>query len=55
MPKPAGFRFVHTHVVAGADLTRGTYTGQAAPVDLMRKLVKRALSPVTIREEEEEQ
>jgi FtsP/CotA-like multicopper oxidase with cupredoxin domain len=32
VPKPAGFRFVHTHVVAGADLTRGTYTGQAAPV-----------------------
>lgn len=31
-PKPAGFRFVHTHVVAGDDLTRGTYTGQAAPV-----------------------
>src|SRR5471032_364041 len=32
VPKPAGFRFVHTHVVAGADLTSGTYTGQAAPV-----------------------
>jgi FtsP/CotA-like multicopper oxidase with cupredoxin domain len=32
VPKPAGFRFVHTHVAAGADLTRGTYTGQAAPV-----------------------
>ena len=32
MPKPAGFRFYHTHVVAGADLHRGTYTGQAGPV-----------------------
>jgi FtsP/CotA-like multicopper oxidase with cupredoxin domain len=32
VPKPAGFRFVHTHVTAGSDLTRGTYTGQAAPV-----------------------
>ena len=32
MPKPAGFRFYHTHVPAGADLNRGTYTGQAGPV-----------------------
>ena len=32
VPKPAGFRFVHSHVIAGADLARGTYTGQAAPV-----------------------
>jgi FtsP/CotA-like multicopper oxidase with cupredoxin domain len=32
VPGPAGFRFVHTHVMAGADLNRGTYTGQAAPV-----------------------
>jgi FtsP/CotA-like multicopper oxidase with cupredoxin domain len=31
-PKPAGFRFYHTHVVAGADLNRGTYTGQAGAV-----------------------
>jgi len=31
-PKPAGFRFYHTHVVAGGDLNRGTYTGQAGPV-----------------------
>jgi FtsP/CotA-like multicopper oxidase with cupredoxin domain len=31
-PKPAGFRFLHTHVVAGGDLNRGTYSGQAAPV-----------------------
>src|SRR5207248_6399559 len=26
VPKPAGFRFYHTHVVAGGDLNRGTYT-----------------------------
>jgi FtsP/CotA-like multicopper oxidase with cupredoxin domain len=32
VPGPAGFRFVHTHVAAGNDLGRGTYTGQAAPV-----------------------
>ena len=31
VPKPAGFRFYHTHVAAGADLNRGTYTGQAGP------------------------
>jgi FtsP/CotA-like multicopper oxidase with cupredoxin domain len=31
-PRPAGFRFYHTHVAAGADLNRGTYTGQAGPV-----------------------
>ena len=32
VPKPRGFRFYHTHVVAGSDLSRGTYTGQAGPV-----------------------
>jgi FtsP/CotA-like multicopper oxidase with cupredoxin domain len=32
VPKPSGFRFAHTHVVAGSDLNRGTYTGEAAPV-----------------------
>jgi FtsP/CotA-like multicopper oxidase with cupredoxin domain len=31
-PKPSGFRFYHTHVAAGGDLNRGTYTGQAGPV-----------------------
>lgn len=31
-PRPSGFRFYHTHVVAGADLNRGTYTAQAGPV-----------------------
>lgn len=32
VPRPAGFRFYHTHVAAGGDLNRGTYTGQAGPV-----------------------
>ena len=32
VPKPAGFCFYHSHVPAGADLNRGTYTGQAGPV-----------------------
>jgi FtsP/CotA-like multicopper oxidase with cupredoxin domain len=32
VPKPAGFRFYHTHVVPGNNLSRGTYTGQAGPV-----------------------
>ncbi len=32
VPKPSGFRFYHTHVLAGADLNRGTYTGQAGPL-----------------------
>jgi FtsP/CotA-like multicopper oxidase with cupredoxin domain len=31
-PKPTGFRLYHTHVVAGHDLNRGTYTGQVGPV-----------------------
>ena len=31
-PRPSGFRFYHTHVVAGSDLNRGTYTGQAGAV-----------------------
>jgi FtsP/CotA-like multicopper oxidase with cupredoxin domain len=31
-PKPSGFRFYHTHVTAGGDLDRGTYTGQAGAV-----------------------
>ena len=32
VPKPAGFRFYHTHVVPKDDLGRGTYTGQAGPI-----------------------
>ena len=32
VPKPSGFRFVHTHVTSGSHLNLGTYTGQSAPV-----------------------
>jgi FtsP/CotA-like multicopper oxidase with cupredoxin domain len=32
VPKPAGFRFYHTHVLVGGDLNRGTYTGQVGRV-----------------------
>lgn len=32
IPRPTGFRFYHTHVMAGADLNRGTYTGLTGPV-----------------------
>jgi FtsP/CotA-like multicopper oxidase with cupredoxin domain len=31
-PKPAGFRFHHTHVPAYGDLNRGLYTGLSGPV-----------------------
>ena len=31
-PRPAGMRWVHSHVMSGADLSRGTYTGQFAVV-----------------------
>jgi FtsP/CotA-like multicopper oxidase with cupredoxin domain len=31
-PKPAGFRFYHTHLRAGADLSAGVYSGQIGPV-----------------------
>ncbi|MEO6800438.1 MAG: multicopper oxidase domain-containing protein [Rhodanobacter sp.] len=31
-PGPTGLRYYHTHVRAGADLTRGLYSGQAGPV-----------------------
>jgi FtsP/CotA-like multicopper oxidase with cupredoxin domain len=31
-PGPSGFRFYHTHLVAGADLSLGLYNGQAGPV-----------------------
>lgn len=36
VPKPAGLRFYHTHVAAGGNLDRGTYTGQAGPVYIER-------------------
>ena len=32
VPQPSGLRFYHTHVIAGGDLNRGTYTGQAGPI-----------------------
>lgn len=31
-PQPSGLRFYHTHVRAGADLTRGQYSGLVGPV-----------------------
>ena len=31
-PRPAGFRFYHTHTRAGADLSAGVYSGQVGPV-----------------------
>ena len=31
-PGPAGFRFYHTHVTAGANLAAGQYTGEVGPV-----------------------
>jgi FtsP/CotA-like multicopper oxidase with cupredoxin domain len=31
-PAPSGFRFYHTHVRAGADLSRGQYSGLVGPV-----------------------
>jgi FtsP/CotA-like multicopper oxidase with cupredoxin domain len=37
-PKPAGFRFAHSHAAAGVNLARGTYTGQVAPVYIEPKL-----------------
>ena len=48
------------HVITGVDmfvrqaaLQFRLFTGRDAPIDLMRSLVKRALSPVTIREEDD--
>jgi FtsP/CotA-like multicopper oxidase with cupredoxin domain len=38
LPKPSGFRFYHTHVAAGGDLNRGTYTAQAGPVYIEPRL-----------------
>ena len=32
IPRPAGFRFYHTHMVAGGDLGAGQYSGQVGPV-----------------------
>ena len=32
VPRPSGYRFYHTHVRAGANLSAGQYTGQVGPV-----------------------
>ena len=32
IPKPAGLRFYHTHILAGANLAAGQYSGQVGPV-----------------------
>ena len=32
VPRPAGYRFYHTHIRAGADLSRGQYSGQVGHV-----------------------
>ncbi|MGH7033498.1 MAG: multicopper oxidase family protein, partial [Stellaceae bacterium] len=32
VPGPAGFRFYHSHVTAGIDLSAGTYSGQSGPL-----------------------
>src|SRR5580704_3851685 len=32
VPKPSGFRFYHTHVRAGSDLSAGQYSGLVGPV-----------------------
>jgi 3-dehydroquinate dehydratase/shikimate dehydrogenase len=49
------------HVITGVDmfvrqaaLQFQLFTGQEAPLDLMRSVIKRALSPVILRDEEEE-
>jgi FtsP/CotA-like multicopper oxidase with cupredoxin domain len=31
-PRPAGFRFYHSHVIPMANLTKGTYSGQIGPL-----------------------
>lgn len=37
-PGPAGFRFYHTHLRAGADLHAGQYSGQVGPVYIEPKI-----------------
>jgi FtsP/CotA-like multicopper oxidase with cupredoxin domain len=32
IPRPSGLRFYHTHIMAGANLNAGQYTGQVGPV-----------------------
>lgn len=38
-PGPSGFRFYHTHVVAGGNLAAGQYTGEVGPVYIEPKKV----------------
>jgi FtsP/CotA-like multicopper oxidase with cupredoxin domain len=38
VPQPSGLRFTHSHVRAGADLSRGTFSGQVAPVYIEPKV-----------------
>jgi FtsP/CotA-like multicopper oxidase with cupredoxin domain len=38
IPGPSGLRYAHSHAGAGADLTRGTFSGQAAPVYIEPKI-----------------
>jgi FtsP/CotA-like multicopper oxidase with cupredoxin domain len=37
IPKPSGFRFYHTHIRAGSDLSRGQYSGLVGPVYIESK------------------
>ncbi len=46
-PKPAGFRFYHTHVVAEGDLNRGTYTGQVGAG--LHRAEERSRAPTTAK------
>jgi 3-dehydroquinate dehydratase/shikimate dehydrogenase len=53
-------RLRHCHVITGVDmfvrqaaLQFQLFTGQSAPLDLMRKTVKHALSPIALKEEED--
>jgi FtsP/CotA-like multicopper oxidase with cupredoxin domain len=38
VPKPSGYRFYHTHVRAGVNLSAGQYTGQVGPVYIEPKV-----------------
>jgi FtsP/CotA-like multicopper oxidase with cupredoxin domain len=62
-PGPMGFRFYHTHLSPGADLTRGQYSGQVGPVYIEPRqhpgaydqevfLTLKEFEPNLIREEE---
>ena len=38
LPKPSGFRFYHSHLMAGANLNSGQYTGEVGPVYIEPKI-----------------